>query len=490
MAVLAGPSSNPDQLHFSWQQDPSTSITAVWRTDVSVTGSVLEYGIGELADSVEGYSYSYSGGHGILHVAEATGLEPNTVYQVRVGDGAGHSSGIENIVTAPLPDDVCQSYSFVLLGDSRSTVGDGVSIWWPTLLDVATDQSPDFMLFNGDAIKEGDNQDGWDDFFDPGDMAYCPLMPVWGNHEDRGGSKYLPQYALPINDRTATEDFYSLRYGNALFLALDTEHGAAQYLTQQSWMHDQLGGSDALWKFAFFHRPAYSSGTTHGSEPEVQQYLVPLFDQYHIDAAFGSHDHMYERTVPIYNDHQVEQSEGTVYFVSGGAGAFVNPIGGMAWFTDKFLGMMHVLLVEVDFDRARFTMIGATEVTWETYEIFKPGIGKPTAAFTIDPLPATTGQTVRFDGSDSFDPCDELANYSWQFGDGTAGEGVIPEHIYNEPGTYSVALIVTDSDEQTAQLVQQLEVLEGSGDDDDDDSSDDDDQSGDDDDDDADGCGC
>ena len=35
--------------------------------------------------------------------------------------------------------------------------------------------------------------------------------------------------------------------------------------------------------------------------------------------------------------------------------------------------------------------------------------------------------------------------YAWDFGDGSTGSGVAPEHIYAAPGTYEVTLTVTDS---------------------------------------------
>ena len=42
-----------------------------------------------------------------------------------------------------------------------------------------------------------------------------------------------------------------------------------------------------------------------------------------------------------------------------------------------------------------------------------------------------------------------LASYAWDFGDGQSGTGVTAEHVYAEPGTYTVTLLVTASDGQT-----------------------------------------
>src|SRR5207248_1529281 len=54
--------------------------------------------------------------------------------------------------------------------------------------------------------------------------------------------------------------------------------------------------------------------------------------------------------------------------------------------------------------------------------------------------------TIRFDGSRSSDPDDNLPlSYSWTFGDGDTATGARPTHVYLASGTYSVTLSVTDA---------------------------------------------
>ncbi|MFK4789342.1 PKD domain-containing protein [Microbacterium sp. ZW T5_56] len=69
----------------------------------------------------------------------------------------------------------------------------------------------------------------------------------------------------------------------------------------------------------------------------------------------------------------------------------------------------------------------------------------PVAAFTT----ATDGLRVVVDATGSTDTEAPLARYSWDFGDGTTGEGAVAEHTYVEQGAYPVTLTVTDSDGAT-----------------------------------------
>ena len=61
------------------------------------------------------------------------------------------------------------------------------------------------------------------------------------------------------------------------------------------------------------------------------------------------------------------------------------------------------------------------------------------------PYSGRSGQLVQFDGSGSFDSDGQILVYSWNFGDGTTGDGVQPVHAYSTAGTYTVTLTVRDN---------------------------------------------
>ena len=68
-----------------------------------------------------------------------------------------------------------------------------------------------------------------------------------------------------------------------------------------------------------------------------------------------------------------------------------------------------------------------------------------------------------FDGIDSVDSDGEIVSYDWDLGDDTTASGdiVIVEHCYEESGTYTVTLTVTDGDDLTGSASQEVTVADG-----------------------------
>jgi heat shock protein HslJ len=74
----------------------------------------------------------------------------------------------------------------------------------------------------------------------------------------------------------------------------------------------------------------------------------------------------------------------------------------------------------------------------------------PPQAVISAPAQGMAGEVVIFDASDST-PQGWLAGYTWNFGDGTISEGVLAEHVFSAPGSYTVTLTVVDFYGQTSQ---------------------------------------
>jgi hypothetical protein len=78
-------------------------------------------------------------------------------------------------------------------------------------------------------------------------------------------------------------------------------------------------------------------------------------------------------------------------------------------------------------------------ITYETAPVNSPPI-----AAVGGPYFGETTIPILFDGTGSFDPEGQPLTYLWDFGDGATGTGPTPSHIYPNPGTYTVSLVVND----------------------------------------------
>jgi hypothetical protein len=312
-------------VHLGFIGDPRTTMVVTWRTrdDATLAGSV-RYGVdGVLDHEVGGYTFRYQTGLGgvgeilvRVHEAHLCDLAPDTAYDYQVVSDDGHVSPVYRFRTAPdlglTPD---ASVTITSVGDSR----DGYTVWADVVEQVRL-RAPDLVLFSGDAVTFGAVQNEWETFFDVGEplFATTPVMSTHGNH-DLNSINYFAQFAMPGDEAT-----FGFDYGAAHVTVANDSPPLTADLTGAiaAFIDDDLAAhEDAPWKLVSHHRPPYSASLNHGSDATLQEAWVPLYDRHRVDLVLNGHDHDYERTHPMYNGQPTAPGDGTVYVVSGGAGA-------------------------------------------------------------------------------------------------------------------------------------------------------------------------
>ena len=316
--VLAACSAEPPaNLHLSWQEDPATSATVSWQTSLT-TKSIVQFGLDSsygLKQEANPNVRTFGRAQRIYHNVHLTGLQPNTTYHFRCGDGRDWSQD-HTFTTAPKDG----PFAFLVVGDTLAELPNSK---WPLVASLLAETEGGFVVHTGDLVLYGSDPEVWDEFFElEGKPAWLrPLMPCLGNHEENA-QIYFDQFALPD-----AEQWYSFDYCNAHFISLSTETDLQGL--QLEWLRDDLAASDATWKFVYFHKPPYCS--TGGWE-KVRKTWCALFDQYHVDIVFSGHIHVYERTKPIKNGSvQSSPSDGPIYIVTGGGGANLGSVTRQNW---------------------------------------------------------------------------------------------------------------------------------------------------------------
>jgi PKD repeat protein len=83
----------------------------------------------------------------------------------------------------------------------------------------------------------------------------------------------------------------------------------------------------------------------------------------------------------------------------------------------------------------------------------------PVAAFTTSPSNPGVNQDIFFNGSGSTATAPRtIVKHEWQFGDGSTAQGSVVTHRYSAPGSYQVALTVTDDAGTTNRAASALQV--------------------------------
>jgi hypothetical protein len=109
-----------------------------------------------------------------------------------------------------------------------------------------------------------------------------------------------------------------------------------------TWAAADLAGSNATWKFAFFHIPPFTGGT-HADNQSVQDNILPVLEAAGVDVVFSGHSHVYERTYLLQNK-SILQDAGSEYSKALAGGGSLYVVSGTAGQTGSLGNPMHPLM--------------------------------------------------------------------------------------------------------------------------------------------------
>jgi len=402
------------------QNARTSALVIMWQTSASCNASV-SYG------TTTAYGHTVSNATlTTSHEIALSGLTADTLYHYRVtstgstGSVASADSTFRTAIIGTTP------FRFAAYGDNRT---------YPTthaaVVRAIVASNPRLVLHTGDMTRDGTVASYWQtEFFSPAQplIKTTPVYPTLGNHESHT-TNYYNYFSTPAGGGTRGEQWYSFNYGNVHFISIDTCGTYSVGSTQYNWLVTDLKSAIAEWKVVLTHYPAYSSGT-HGGTTAVQSVLVPLFEQYHVDTVFTGHDHIYERSL----------KKGVYYFVTGGGGAELYPVGRTSNPYRQFSrSVYHHITVDINGTKATIQAHTNDGAVFDSITLVHPK--PPVADFSATPTSGAAPRTVYFTDRSTNTP----TSWRWTFGDGGTSTAQSPSHQFTRAGSYTVSLTATNA---------------------------------------------
>jgi len=328
---------------------------------VSVTGKTAK--IAWLVQGTE-VSLQPAGGAAItspslrVESTSLTSLQPNTRYDYQIPSLGEAGKG-----SFKTPPAGAEPFRFVAYGDNRTRH----DVHRRVVAQILQHGIPDFILQSGDMVENGDDSAQWPVFFDIEKdlLRQTAFFPALGNHEHHS------QYFENIFHDGAP--YYSFDWGNAHFTVIDSdienaapyERGRSVYWNEQvRWLKEDLNQHQkADYRFVMAHHPPFTAVFTRQGSSAHMTALTPMFEKYHVSAAFFGHDHNYQHYL----------KNGIHYVTTGGGGAPLydvsKPPEGI---TVKAAKIENFVSVSVNGKTAHFTAISIDGSTLDDFEIESP----------------------------------------------------------------------------------------------------------------------
>lgn len=303
---------------FYWTIYDTNSVMVYWQGEAGIV-TVLSR-LDSIGGRVEGKNVGVDG----RKMALLSGLEPDTEYQIEIGNNSNQYK-----VRTGLASGQNQDYSIAVEGDIGSS-GEATLVQESILRN-----NPQFVLVVGDLTyanihgKKSRKQhfsmvaNTWGR-----SVAY---MPIWGNHEFKKGDNidyYTNSFFLPNTQELSYDGkvmqaaWYWFDYGSVRFIAYPEPDGDSWTEWSNSVQSEKgplvaSAGDPKIKTIIFFgHRPAFSSGKYTGAD-QLAKVFSEIKEKFpNTKLVLNGHSHNYERTKKL---------NGVTYVTIGTGGESLEP---------------------------------------------------------------------------------------------------------------------------------------------------------------------
>lgn len=251
-------------------------------------------------------------------------LKKGTLYKYKIVAPNGEQSREGQFKTAG-----SKQWSCCLISDIHSRPSNKSLKYAMDMIDTmrVRNNSLDWVLSAGDVVSRGGCYSFWKKFFDADNCAGLLWARVNGNHDNwtlESQSHDIPNDFFketsyyPLNGYGEEKGVcYHFRYGNTLFVMLNTEDmkAGAEFDAAAAWTREVItkakqSKNAPVFTVVCMHHQWFNG--TNGKTSDYRRWHA-LFDEVGVDLAYAGNNHVYLRTHPLYDDKVAEDGRGTVY---------------------------------------------------------------------------------------------------------------------------------------------------------------------------------
>lgn len=264
----------------------------------------------------------------------------NYSYEIKINSDGQECDSNNFQASFKTSNDQEKNFRFAVLGDSRGLKCGEIGEAFEKIMKQIKEKNVDFVILLGDDIQADagnctNHKLYWQEYHEKMEdlRSTIPVISTPGNHENLDADKnariawrnywMMPENGAGKNDEWS-ETVYSWRYGNSLFISLNTYesgHPGDVYGKQLEWFTQVLTEKNYDQKFVFSHIPIMGSLRPESmsvKNSEKAAILGKLMHENNVGAAFYGHDHFY-----CYNETKFGEDK-LISIIAGGAGSPLN----------------------------------------------------------------------------------------------------------------------------------------------------------------------
>lgn len=382
----------PQRIMLNPLEEGHRGIAVTWRTVMAVTHGSIQYGVAhdhpvtdlslyQTKEAIPGIdTITYMDHTKMIRNfrVKIDQLTPGKKYMYRVGnDQDGWSEWIHFDLPSENPE---QAFTFIYFGDPQNDLH---SQWSRVIRQAyATAPTASFMLYAGDLVNRGYNDEEWNDWYRAGGFIHrsIPSIMTPGNHEYTNvvlSPLWRTHFTLPENGPVGEEALYGacyyIDYPMVRVISLDGEQideDPELRLAQAQWLEEVLKETKQPWTILTLHYPFYSTKPNRDN-PKLRAAFKPLLDKYKVDLILQGHDHGYGRGMMDVNG---PGDKGTMYVVSV-SGPKMYDVGDLDWMQKGGSNTQLYQVLTVDQEKLYYKSYTATGKLFDAFELKKSDQG-------------------------------------------------------------------------------------------------------------------